>query len=358
MWEVVHYKEVYFSFILHLAEENYGADNDTANGAFIAHEYFENPSGNALIDVALDTEKNRLGGLYAVVPTVLSINGVSTKCVLSLNTLTHEDYRGQGVFTTLAEHVYQRAFDEAGCQLCYGMPNQNSYPGFMKRLHFSSPGSIPLYVRPLVPSSMVGEYTGKKALRTMARPMDPFFRLREARMPPDVRIKQVTHENVAALDTLWETLKTKYPVLGVRNAAFVQYRYLDMPCRSYGVYLAFRGDTPVAFSAGRVTAVSGLRCGMLADFIYAPGEQAAAAALLHCMTHWFYKAGASMAGSLMLQHTQEARLLKRAGFFRCPAFLEPQPFPLIVRDFSPDGRYAVLQTMTNWFFTMGDYDAI
>lgn len=59
--------------------------------------------------------------------------GRDVKCVLSLNTLMREAYRGQKVFTSLAERVYARAEAE-GYAYVYGVPNPNSYPGFVREL--------------------------------------------------------------------------------------------------------------------------------------------------------------------------------------------------------------------------------
>lgn len=68
-----------------------------------------------------------------------------------------------------------------------------------------------------------------------------------------------------------------------------------------------------------------------------------------------------LAGSLMLPHTEESRILKAEGFFTCPKALEPQPFPVIYRRFSPsfgeDYNDSFLQ-LNRWFLTMGDYDVI
>lgn len=53
------------------------------------------------------------------------------KCAHSLNTLTGKQYRGQGIFTGLAEENYKTAYKD-GIAFIYATPNPNSYPGFIK----------------------------------------------------------------------------------------------------------------------------------------------------------------------------------------------------------------------------------
>ena len=55
---------------------------------------------------------------------------------------------------------------------------------------------------------------------------------------------------------------------------------------------------------------------------------------------------------------EEAEILRKAGYFVCPKFLEPQPFPVILRTFNKQVKELGIYNFKNWFFTMGDYDAI
>src|SRR5690349_19496844 len=50
-----------------------------------------------------------------------------------MTTMTHPDYRNQGVFSKLAEHLYGR-MAELGVCLVWGFPNTQSHYGFIQRL--------------------------------------------------------------------------------------------------------------------------------------------------------------------------------------------------------------------------------
>lgn len=95
--------------------------------------YGENTYGTVVGTNAFDGEK--LIGHYATIPVKYSINGIETKGLLSLNTAVHPDYQGKGLFTKLANITYENA-EILGYEFVIGVANQNSTPGFIKKLGF------------------------------------------------------------------------------------------------------------------------------------------------------------------------------------------------------------------------------
>lgn len=356
MWNHKFFSIDDFPAILAMTREQYGPENDISNLDFLQHQYFENPGGDALIDLAVDAENGALAGQYVVWPMWFSIFGEPRQCTNSLNTLTGKRYRGKGIFIGLAEEIYHRE-TEYGHAFCYGMPNPNSYPGFMKRLGFKELGRMPLMLRPLKPSHMVQEFLHSEALAVLAKSADPFFEVK-GDQKHDVTVLTVTKEHLELVDRFWDAVKGKYPVMNIRNGVFIRFRYLDMPRRTYFPYLALENGEPVCFAVGRIMEVAGMQCAMLADFLFVDGHAAAAEALLRKLLHDMQRQDASLAGCLMFGHTQESAVLKKLGFFRCPKKLEPQPFPLILRLFDPSLEDKGIYDVKNWFFTMGDYDVI
>ena len=357
MWKHTAYSVGYLEKILEMAQEYYGPENDIANRDFLLHQYFENPSGDAIIDLAVDKDNNVLAGQYIVCPMAFQINGQRVRCVNSLNTLTRETYQGQGIFTELAREVYRKSSEE-GYAFCYGMPNQNSYPGFIKKLDFTDLGPVPLMLRPLYPSNMIKEFTQHKLLSFFARPTDQIFKIRAKCPLSGIEIVPVTYKNLALMDQFWQVVKEKYPIMNIRSASYLRFRYLDMPRRMYYPYVALQNQMPVGFAVGRLMKVAGMQCAMMAEFLYGNGYENAANQLLNKVLFDMQERGANLAGCLMLKHTEEALLLKKNGFFQCPRKLEPQPFPLILRVFDNSMEIHGISNIKNWFFTMGDYDVI
>lgn len=355
MWVEKKFSQEYMTEMLQMSAEHYGIENETTKRRFIQHQYFENPAGEAVISLAVDEDSQTVAGQYVICPMRFFVDQQVRPCVNSLNTLTRTKYRKQGIFTGLAEVAYQRAAEE-GYAFCYGVPNPNSYPGFVKKLSFVELGKVPLLLRPLRPSQMIKEYMNSKVLSVVARPADLLFHIRKDNRNP-VDIVLISRENVTLLDKFWNNVKDKYRIMNIRDKLYVSFRYLDMPYREYMLYLAVQNGDPVGFAVGRIMDVAGMRCGMLADFLFSRGHEYAAKKLLMHLLYAMQERGASLAGCLMLKHTEESSVLKRSGFFPCPQKFVPQPFPLIVRAFDRrmEKRICVLK---NWFFTMGDYDVI
>lgn len=95
--------------------------------------YRRNPDGPVIGFDAIDG--GRLAAHYACIPTRVQIGNADVKALLSLNTATHPDFQGKGLFTKLAERTYAFAAEqEFDC--VYGVANANSTPGFVRKLNF------------------------------------------------------------------------------------------------------------------------------------------------------------------------------------------------------------------------------
>lgn len=100
---------------------------------YVKWEYEENPEGyvvgfNAYFGSALAAH-------YATIPVSMIINGQKRLGLLSLNTATHPDHRGKGLFVKLAQQTYEYA-KENGYEYVIGVANANSTHGFVKYLGF------------------------------------------------------------------------------------------------------------------------------------------------------------------------------------------------------------------------------
>ncbi len=354
MWKNVTYSLKYLDEMIEMTIENYGPEETISNKAFVQHEYFENPVGDALIELALDEEKNVLAGQYLVTPKLIYSHGKTIEAILSLNTLTREAYRGQKIFTGLAEITYERAARE-GYQFCYGAPNPNSHPGFLKKLSFVDLGNMPLYVRPIKCNKIIMERIGKKWLAGIASIGNLFFPSKDS---SDSNIIQITNDNVSLINEFWEKIKDKYPVIGVRDADYIKYRYLNVPIRKYHPFFYVKDGKVVAYAVGRVREVAHMTTGMIADFLFLNNFEAEAKALINHLVYVMKQNGAGLAGCIMQENASEVTVLKRAGFFRCPERILPQPTPIIYRKLNANFDDSVISQWKNWFFTTGDYDVV
>ncbi len=100
--------------------------------------YLQNPQGNFIGFDAISNGK--VVAHYACIP--IEIEGFSQKCLLSLNTATHPDFQGQGLFKELAQHTYDTHRELFSCVI--GVANGNSEKTFLKKLGFVKLGNLEL----------------------------------------------------------------------------------------------------------------------------------------------------------------------------------------------------------------------
>jgi len=85
---------------------------------------------------------------YGVFPCRASIGGNAYLCAQSGDTMTHPNHRGKGLFIKLAKMTYELA-RENGIKFVYGFPNDNSLPGFEKKLGWVCPEKFNVYYIPV-----------------------------------------------------------------------------------------------------------------------------------------------------------------------------------------------------------------
>ncbi len=112
---------------------------DQFDAAALAWRYRDNPAGTVVGADAWDGE--RLAAHYVACPLEARIDGEPVRGLVSLNTATHPDYQGRGLFTRLAEHAYGLGA-AAGYGFVIGVANANSTPGFLRKLAFQHAGRL------------------------------------------------------------------------------------------------------------------------------------------------------------------------------------------------------------------------
>ena len=110
---------------------------------FLKWQYLSNPCGKV---VGFDAFYNgQLIAHYVTLPVLYSINNITYKGLLSLNTATDTNFQGKGLFTQLANKTYELGA-QLGYQFVIGVANQNSTHGFIKKLGFQLIAPLDAYL--------------------------------------------------------------------------------------------------------------------------------------------------------------------------------------------------------------------
>lgn len=78
---------------------------------------------------------------YGVFPIVVTVNGLEHLAAQSGDTMTDPDHQGKGLFIRLARMTYDLA-EREGIRFVFGFPNDNSYPGFERKLNWKFSGRL------------------------------------------------------------------------------------------------------------------------------------------------------------------------------------------------------------------------
>ena len=116
--------------------------NNKLTKEYLEWLYYRNPDGD-VIAVNAFWEGNVVGH-YALIPYC----GVSNfKYALSINTATHPDHTGKGLFTNLAKKTYKLAYEKYSYSQFLGVANANSIHGFISKLGFQKLGNVNVVIK-------------------------------------------------------------------------------------------------------------------------------------------------------------------------------------------------------------------
>lgn len=90
---------------------------------------------NSIGFIAYHNETQKPAAFYGVFPCLVMYKNKTILAAQSGDTMTHVDHQGKGLFVALAKMTYEVAKKE-GVKFIFGFPNENSYPGFSKKLNW------------------------------------------------------------------------------------------------------------------------------------------------------------------------------------------------------------------------------
>jgi GNAT superfamily N-acetyltransferase len=105
--------------------------------------FADHPEKKMMIMLMWDGEI--LAGHYAVSPVRMIVDQTEILTALSMTTMTHPDYAGRGIFTQLAESLYEQQRLENDLVAVWGFPNNNSHYGFVKNVQWQNLVQIPTF---------------------------------------------------------------------------------------------------------------------------------------------------------------------------------------------------------------------
>jgi GNAT superfamily N-acetyltransferase len=291
-----------------------------------------------------DADRQGFAGAYTLWPAELKIGDTITRGAQSMDTMTHPDFQGRGIFTKLATACYEQA-ERSGYQVLYGFPNPLSYSGFVKRLGWSHAGDMTHWIRLI----------SAHGISRIPPPVRPFVNVAAKLLPKgstkgfDITFGKPPAGELEQLLAAWE--RAAAPCRVHRSAGWLDWRYAESAENNYIWVCAYQDD---ALQACGVWGMQNASWGSVADqrahLVELLGSDVRA---LRAVVAAVIDQAASQ-GAILLETVSNIdrlnKILRRAGFYA------HRQAPFIVRTLGQWTPEVDVLSIGNWHIFGGDID--
>lgn len=360
-WQVDLLQDHYLDSLVRLRQRQYRG-SEYATRDYIMWQWRENPAGEAIASLAVDT-RGQVIGEYWMVPTRFKVAAGEVVGSIGANALVHPEYRRQNIFAALGANCSDHCRQRDVAFTVY-VPNRISGQGLVSKFACYNLGTIPLLLFCLDAEQVLAARLDRKWVRRLAGLLvQPAMAVSNRRMKRTGRFPDVVvagDDSLDAFDDFWRGVKNTYGTIAVRNAEYLRWRYLVCPGREYCLLVTRQGGRITGYLVFRVAEMLGVRAGFIVDFLIdpAPHGQTSGAALVRECVRRCREQGLALVAGLALRHTHEYRGLRECGFLVCPDRVKPHPFNIMLQVHGADTMRAGLRNLTDWYWSLGDYDVL
>jgi GNAT superfamily N-acetyltransferase len=232
--------------------------------AFFRWKHLENPFGRSYMTVA--EGDGRIVGFRSLLRWRFEVGGRTVEAVRPVDTATHPDHRGRGVFSTLTLAALDALRGEV--DLVFNTPNPDSLRGYLK-MGWRIVGDVPISIRIRKPTRFAAWRLGRAPATPPERP----------RVTAPAAADVVSNER--GLAALLE--RAEVPAWGMstpRSLDFLRWRYADAPLLGYHAVAEERGGRLTGMALFRLRPEGPLWGVAVADVIVERGDEATARRLL------------------------------------------------------------------------------
>jgi hypothetical protein len=190
------------------------------NADLLDWRFRRNPHGEAKFAVAQREEE--VVGLIALVPTRLRSGTRELLGYQAIDTAVHPSCRGRGLFVRMGKLAQDP--EALGGDVLWGFPNANAARGWYGRLGWTNFGQVPLLMRPLRSSFLLGR------LHPKLRAIDlPLIRPRTSSAEVYTNGMQLSDD----FDELWRNVAPQFGITVDRSGDWLRWRLIDKPGSDY-----------------------------------------------------------------------------------------------------------------------------
>ncbi|MEP6711022.1 MAG: GNAT family N-acetyltransferase [Ferruginibacter sp.] len=327
-----------------------GTERDIKNLQWL---HKQNQANTNTIFYAMDG--NNVAAIYTALPVLFNLDGKIVPSLQSIDTMTDEFHRGKGLFIKLAAALYEDAATQK-FGLVYGFPNENSAPGFFKKLKWTSFGEAPFMIKPLRLAYFLKKILNKKKGSDFSSANHIFGAPESVQLKNSYVIKAIGgfDENY---NSLWNSARSSFKVGINRDASYMNWRYIQKPGEHYYRYGLFEHDQLKAVIVFSLKKKHDGLIGYVMELIFNPGDKKSAKAILKFATKIFRQQKTDVVLAWCFPHSFNYKSYKNAGYYNLPPKLRPQKLYLGVRAFNEADR-SVIENTANWYISYSDSDTV
>jgi hypothetical protein len=309
-----------------------------------------------LIGSTVLTADRRIVGFLGQIPVRVRVMGREVLAAQGTDVSILEDYRRIDAFLGMVQASVLDMRAE-GVALTYGTANAHFGPLATQLFGRAKPAPVPLLVRPLSPTDASWGWGARILTRVLAI-SDRLSERDSAAFRDRFWIRRVVRFD-ERFDRFWREIRDDYPVMLVRDAAHLNWRYVDTP------HVAYERISIEDAAAGRIEgyAVLGL-CrrggrlrGHIADLVTArTGDPRIVTLLIRDAVAWLRAQAADVADVWTFPHTHLRRALIGRGFI--PRRTGPGGFQVSALASATNANPLMAERADSWFLSMGDSDTV
>jgi GNAT superfamily N-acetyltransferase len=307
-------------------------------------QYLQNP--NTPPDgpeIWLAREGPTIVGQYATMPVRLTLKGLDIAASWGMDVMVAPERQRQGI-----GEVLFRTWDQAvGASL--GLGHSPSSHRLFQKMKWPDVGPVPCLVKPLTRRA-VRRTNWPMPLNRLASALTyPYIRFISRTKPLRAQIEPIRHFDQRFTE-LWARVSPSFGLAVTRDAAYLNWKYIEPPHVRYSVVALKRDETIGGYAVYRHLQEARGRVTILVDFLVDPSDHLGFETLIRWVDREA-RAADSDKIRLFSMHTGFGRLLRSSGYFNVKSTME---FTIKVNAVPVAARF--YEHTDDWHVTLGDSD--
>lgn len=322
----------------------FGPDSAESNRLRWDWQYRRNPSmpGDGPL-IWLAREGTTIVGQYATMPVRLAVQGREIDASWGMDVMVAPERQRQG----LGDVLFRTWDRNTGAALGLGL--SDSSRRLFQKLNWPDVGPVPCFVKPL----------SRRALRRPNWPMGvnrfvsyvtyPWVRLVSRARPLHGEVQTIRQFD-ESFTTLWNRLKDRFTFLVRRDAAYLNWKYIQTPHVRYSIAALMRDGAAAGYAVYRHLQEPRGRVTLLVDFLTDPDDAEGFLTLLRFVDREARAADSDKIRTFAV-HEGFRKLLRKSGYYNVKSTMD-----FVAKVNAVDVPSDFYESTEDWHVTLGDSD--